>query len=151
MDNAITKSKNKVMQLFSKIKYWIAIAPFFLGNMVSTAFADTNIKEQAPTVGNDGQVTLHGGQSDPAKSVATLLKQGQFWAGVVAGLVGLCITIYGAYRAYHASKAIQDGDQQGWRAVGYITIGTIIGGIILMIVGALLGIGAATGNKIIGQ
>lgn len=149
MDNALVKSKNKVMQLFSKVKYWLAIAPFFFGNMVSTAFASTTIKEQAPTVGNDGQVNIQGGQSDPAKSVSTLLSQGQFWAGVVAALVGLCITIYGAYRAYHASKAIQDGDQQGWRAVGYITIGTIVGGVILMIVGALLGIGAATGNKLI--
>lgn len=112
------------------------------------AFADSNIEIKAPEVDKSGKVKFKGnGDGDPQKFVGKIYESGQFWIGVVAGFVGLGIIGFGIWQAFKASKAKMEGNPDAWKQVSNIVTGAIIGGLLIAIIGTVLVVGAATGNK----
>lgn len=112
------------------------------------AFADSNIEIKAPEVDKSGKVKFKGnGDGDPQKFVGKIYESGQFWIGVVAGFVGLGIIGFGIWQALRASKAKMEGNPDAWKQVSNIVTGAIIGGLLIAIIGTVLAVGAATGNK----
>ena len=112
------------------------------------AFADSNIEIKAPEVDKSGKVKFKGnGDGDPQKFVGKIYESGQFWIGVVAGFVGLGIIGFGIWQAFKASKAKMEGNPDAWKQVSNIVTGAITGGLLIAIIGTVLAVGAATGNK----
>lgn len=113
-------------------------------------FADTTVNQNVPTVGADGTVTFKGQATDAQTGVTNLMSKGSFWIGVVIGFAGLALVINGAYRSYQAGKSLQDGNTNGWQQVGNVVKGTAVAGVLMVIIGSVLAIGAATGNDLLG-
>lgn len=112
------------------------------------AFADSNIEIKAPEVDKSGKVKFKGnGDGDPTKFVGKLQESGQFWIGVIVSLAGLAIIGFGSWQAFKASKAKMEGNPDAWKQVSNIVTGAIIGGLLMAVIGTVLAVGAATGNK----
>ena len=142
------KLKTKAEDLSFKAESAMAIGLMTAMAPIESAFADTKIQNNVPTVNSDGSVTLKGGTTgDPKQSVTKFMCESQFWVGVVATVVGLSIVGYGIWYSKKASKEIQEGNQQGYKSAGNVLMGTAIGGGLMATVGLVLGLGAAFGMK----
>lgn len=145
-----TKMSNLRSQMTANAYKLLYMLPVFSLLGMSSASADTTIGGTAPTVDSDGKVTLAGGNGDAKDGVASLMSNGQFWIGVVAGVAGLALIGYGIWYGFKAGRAIQAGNADGYPAAGKVVTGTIVGGVLLAIPGAILAIAAATGNNFFG-
>ena len=142
------KLKTKAEDLSFKAESAMAIGLMTAMAPIESAFADTKIQSNVPTVNSDGSVTLKGGTTgDPKQAVTKFMGEAQFWVGVVATLVGLSIVGYGIWYSKKASKEIQEGNQQGYKSAGNVLMGTAIGGGLMASDGLVLGLGAAFGMK----
>lgn len=146
--NKFNKLKTKAEDLSFKAQSAMAIGLMTAMAPIESAFADTKIQSNVPTVNSDGSVTLKGGTTgDPKQAVTKFMGEAQFWFGVVATVVGLSIVGYGIWYSKKASKEIQEGNQQGYKSAGNVLMGTAIGGGLMATVGLVLGLGAAFGMK----
>lgn len=142
------KLKTKAEDLSFKAESAMAIGLMTAMAPIESAFADTKIQSNVPTVNSDGSVTLKGGTTgDPKQAVTKFMGEAQFLVGVVATVVGLSIVGYGIWYSKKASKEIQEGNQQGYKSAGNVLMGTAIGGGLMATVGLVLGLGAAFGMK----
>lgn len=139
--------KNAVLGQAQLLTMGIPALAFLQANPV---FADAKVDVNGPQVGSDGSVTYKGKSGDATKAVGSLMKNGQFWIGVVAGVAGLILIGFGIWYGMSNSREIQKGNSDGWSGVGKVVAGTIIGGIMMAIIGTILAVGAATGNKVFG-
>jgi hypothetical protein len=142
------KLKTKAEDLSFKAQSAMAIGLMTAMAPIESAFADTKIQSNVPTVNSDGSVTLKGGTTgDRKEAVTKFMGEAQFWVGVVATVVGLSIVGYGIWYSKKASKEIQEGNQQGYKSAGNVLMGTAIGGGLMATVGLVLGLGAAFSMK----
>lgn len=145
--------KNKVEDIAWDAQAKMATGALMLTSAIAEsplgrAFADSNIEIKAPEVDKSGKVKFKGnGDGDPQKFVGKIFESWQFWIGVVAGLAGLGIIGFGIWQSFKASKAKMEGNPDAWKQVSNIVTGAIIGGLLMAIVGTVLAVGAATGNK----
>ena len=139
------KLKTKAEDLSFKAQSAMAIGLMTAMAPIESAFADTKINSNVPTVNSDGSVTLKGG--DPKQAVTKFMGEAQFWVGVTATVAGLIIVGYGIWYSKKAAKEIQEGNQQGYKSASNVLMGTAIGGGLMATVGLVLGLGAAFGMK----
>lgn len=142
------KLKTKAEDLSFKAQSAMAIGLMTAMAPIESAFADTKINSNVPTVNSDGSVTLKGGTTgDPKQAVTKFMGEAQFWVGVTATVAGLIIVGYGIWYSKKAAKEIQEGNQQGYKSASNVLMGTAIGGGLMANVGLVLGLGAAFGMK----
>ena len=138
------KLKTKAEDLSFKAQSAMAIGLMTAMAPIESAFADTKINSNVPTVNSDGSVTLKGGTK---QAVTKFMGEAQFWVGVTATVAGLIIVGYGIWYSKKAAKEIQEGNQQGYKSASNVLMGTAIGGGLMATVGLVLGLGAAFGMK----
>lgn len=109
---------------------------------------DGTVKLPKTNIADDGNVTFSdGGNVDMNDAVNKFISGGTRIFGWIIALAGIGMIIIGGIQAYKASKAIQEGNQQGWGETRNIILGLIVGGILFAIIGLMVGFGVGFGNS----
>lgn len=113
-----------------------------------------SIKVPKITVKDDGSVDLGGGSGTKATDLKQAwneaMSNSTFVLGAIAMLSSIFIIGYGLWMTKKAAMEIQSGNANGWNSAGNIAKGTIVGGILLAVVGGILVAAAASGVNLFG-
>lgn len=146
-------TKNRLQTMWTRINQnlmvYFMIGLQFLMNP-RLALADGTVELPETKIDNaSGTVTFdNAGNTDLGNAVERIITGGHRIFGWVIALVGVGLIIIGGFQAYKASKAIQEGNQQGWGDTRNIIVGLIVGGVLFTVIGLMIGFGVGFGNSL---
>lgn len=152
LTNTTKKAKEQIDNVVYGTMFATSLALSELTSSVGTAFADTKVSTNIPTVESDGSVTMkgNGGSGDPKQAVTKLFEQAQFISGVIAALAGIIIVCAGIWYGQKASRQTMEGNTQGYKNASNVALGAVIGGGLIAAIGLFLSVGAGFGLKLFG-